>query len=178
MSNSRDLHQLASAFVAAAIEAEAVGNVTNSLRIVGEMFAQSPSVLVALSEPALSVDKRITAAREALSDIHPFVVNALSILIERDMAQDFSAASEAIFARFAELGVYHEVAVSSATQLHATDKKALTEFLQKKLGGDIDMHETINPALLAGVIVEYNGTRLDASVHGRLNRLTQHLYGT
>jgi F-type H+-transporting ATPase subunit delta len=178
MSSSRELHQIGAAFAAAAIEAGAVKEATASLKALGEVFRIAPGALDAFAEPALSLDARIAGAQEALSSMHPFAVNLLCLLIERDLVRDLPAVTEAALARLSELGAYHDVAVSSATELSAADTKQLIESLRERLGGEIDITETIDPSLLAGVVVEHGGVRMDASVRGRLNRLTQHLYGT
>ncbi len=178
MSTTYGPHRIGAAFAAAAMEAGTTGEAASALGAVARALRKDPALRSALAETALPADARIGAVRDVLAKDHPLVANLVSLLIEQDMLAELDAVREAALERFAALGAYHEVTVASATGLSAGDRKALHEALAAELGGIIDMTERTDPSLLAGVVVERNGIRKDASVRGRLNRLTHHLYGT
>lgn len=177
MSTIHDMHRIGAAFVAAATEVSATQEVVSSLLILREIFRLQPELLSALSETAISKEKRQSAVKD-LPKIHPLVANMLMLLIEQEQIRELDACIEYIFARLSEIGAYHEILIKSAIELSATDRKIILTSFTKQLGGEVHLIEKIDSSLLAGVMVEHNGIRVDGSVHGRLNRLTQHLYGT
>lgn len=177
MSTVHDMHRLSVAFVAAATEASAIQDVVPSLLMLREIFQLHPELLSALAETVISKEKRQEAIQD-LPKVHPLVSNMLLLLIEQEQVREIDACIENIFERLSEIGAYHEILIKSATELSASDRKTLIASFTKNLGGEVNLREKIDPSLLAGVVIEHNGIRVDGSVHGRLNRLTQHLYGT
>lgn len=68
------------------------------------------------------------------------------------------------------------VAVSAAVPLSAAQRKSLEEYVQKATKAkDVVLEETQAPDLLGGFRAFFAGKVLDASVRGRLTRLTGHL---
>lgn len=177
MSTIHDIHRIGVAFVAAATEASATQEVVSSLVMLREIFRMHPTLRSALAETAISMEKRQGAVKD-LPHIHPLVANMLMLLIEQGYIREIDACIENIFARLSEIGAYHEILIKSAVELSASDRKTILASFTKQLGGEVHLSEKTDPSLLAGVIVEHNGIRVDGSVHGRLNRLTQYLYGT
>lgn len=67
--------------------------------------------------------------------------------------------------------VYADVA--SAFPLDAAAKAELQTYLKKQTGASsVELNETVNEALLAGVIVRTSDEELDTSAAAKLNRLT------
>lgn len=63
------------------------------------------------------------------------------------------------------------IQVISAQSLAAADTAALTTALTRRLSCTIELTVTVDPALLAGVIVRIGDTTLDGSARGRLQAL-------
>lgn len=70
-----------------------------------------------------------------------------------------------------------EVAVESARELKPEQDKKLKNGLEKLLNQKIIINYKINPEILGGLIIQYNSTRIDDSLLGKLNRLEQVMKG-
>jgi F-type H+-transporting ATPase subunit delta len=61
--------------------------------------------------------------------------------------------------------------VTSARPLDEAQKTALTEALNKALGGKVQVNEKVDPALLGGLVVKVGSRMIDSSIRSKLQRL-------
>ncbi|WP_119167141.1 F0F1 ATP synthase subunit delta [Algihabitans albus] len=61
--------------------------------------------------------------------------------------------------------------VISARALSETQRNALAETLQKKIGGKVEIDTQIDPSLLGGLIVQVGSRMVDGSLKSKLERL-------
>jgi len=80
-----------------------------------------------------------------------------------------------IFAQFQTLKADHqrlvEVEVTSAAPLDQGQQQRLVEALVKRLGREVRIQVSIDPALIGGAIIRAGDTVIDGSLRGRLNKL-------
>jgi len=69
----------------------------------------------------------------------------------------------------------HHVVVSSAAPLDSAESKTLKSYLDKKLGTAYSIEHIIDSTLLAGFTLQINDTFIDASVLGKINRVSNKL---
>lgn len=99
------------------------------------------------------------------------VANLIEVLREN---RHLSALSEIadVFTRLCdEQAGRYRAQVISAQPLAAADTTALEAALARRLSRTVELTVAIDPALLAGVIVQIGDVRLDGSVRGRLQAL-------
>ncbi|WP_298444610.1 F0F1 ATP synthase subunit delta [uncultured Ferrimonas sp.] len=65
--------------------------------------------------------------------------------------------------------------VTSATELSAEQQKAIAASLEQRLARKVKLNCTINPELIAGVVIRAGDTVIDGSVRGKLSRLADKL---
>lgn len=68
--------------------------------------------------------------------------------------------------------------VWSAVELTGKEKTLLLERLSKRFGQEIGLEAAVAPDLLGGLVVDFAGERIDASVRGKLNRIKENLLAT
>jgi len=62
-----------------------------------------------------------------------------------------------------------------AVEPTAEEKTALTESLQHRTGGHVDLTVRIDPAILGGIVVRMQDTIIDGSVRGTFERLREQM---
>jgi F-type H+-transporting ATPase subunit delta len=167
MATSRTVTEIARAFVAAAKEDNVISQAMEDLATVNQAFASNPALLGDFAERANKIETREAALREAFGkNIHAFVTNALSLLIRND---EFDRLPEFVSAATLE-------AQKSAEHLEARiERKHLSKIIHKKFGGTHGLTERIEPDLLGGIVIDVGDWHVDASVKGKLARLTHTL---
>ena len=85
----------------------------------------------------------------------------------------------AVAALFKELADEHasvvEADVVSATELNEQQLQSITETLEKKLARKVKLNSSVDPQLIAGVVISAGDLVIDGSVRGKLNRMADTL---
>ena len=110
--------------------------------------------------------------------MHPYILNFMNILTERGYIRHFSDCCDA----FSELynrdnGILKVTAVTAVALTPAQEEK-LTGKLSQITGKTIALHNRIDPAVLGGVRLDYDGQRLDDTVSHRLDAIRELLNKT
>lgn len=72
----------------------------------------------------------------------------------------------------------HTATVKSAISLTREEQTALREHLRDMFGEYFDLHLTVDPSLIGGLVVEVKGQVIDGSVAGKLEALREHLFSS
>ena len=138
-------------------------------RTAAAVFQENPVYLSLLSSPDLSKAERTIAVAHAFAGAHRYLVNFLSLMVERGYSRDLPDC----FAEY--LRLYredHGIAVAkivSARPLTDDEKTKLIAALERRYGVKVEPEYKVDPALLGGMKVEISGTLLDGSVRRRLD---------
>lgn len=176
MTDLRLARDIASALVGLSVEAGCLTRVLSELRTLNDAFSRNPSFMSDLRHPGVAKRTRLAALSDALgADVHPYLKNAMLVLLERDALDDLAAFTEAVRRAAAERGSA-SADVRSAVPLTEDERESLLRVLSKKFDATMTLDETRDPTLLGGFVVTVGDWRFDGSVKGRIDRLTHELY--
>lgn len=140
------------------------------LQILSQSFRQEPEFLKLLSSPRLSKTERCQILDDSFrGSIHGYLLNFLKILTEKSHIRSFFDCCESFTQSF-----YHDsgilpVTAVTAVALTEAQEARLKQTLGKLTGKQIALHSRIDPAILGGVRLDYDGQRLDDTVSHRLD---------
>ena len=101
--------------------------------------------------------------------------NLVKVLAENKRLQALPDIAE-LFSEFkAEFDKEIEVDVTSATELNAKQQADISAALEKRLARKVKLNCSVDPTLIAGVVIKAGDTVIDGSVKSKLNRLTDAL---
>jgi F-type H+-transporting ATPase subunit delta len=176
MKDVRTLNDIATALVSMAAEKRVLTEILNDIRKLEETFHTHSELISDLALPGTPLRKRLDALSHALEkQIHPFLKNALLLLLEKNLLSELPAFADAVRKSSVEQGS-REATVTTAIELTEKERKKLAELLQKKFDAEITLREIQDPTLLGGMIITMGDWRFDGSVKGRIDRLTHELY--
>ena len=142
------------------------------LAVLQQSFRQEPDFIRLLSSPNLAKQERCQILDDSFrGKVHPYLLNFLKILTEKGYMRHFSHCCDA----YAELynqdnGILPVTAVTAvALSPEQTDK--LAQKLSRITGKEIALRNRIDPAVLGGVRLDYDGQRLDDTVSHRLDAI-------
>ena len=152
-------------------------------RILGELdevqqlLKQNPDYLRLLSTPSIPKKERCALLDKAFEGAHPYLVNFLKLLCEEDLLGELPGCLRAYQDRYNVDHNILEVTAVSAIALTAPSREKLLAKLQKMTGKNIVLTETVDPAVLGGLRLDMDGTRLDGTVQRHLERLRTEIDG-
>ncbi len=140
--------------------------------VLQESFRQEPDFIRLLSSPNLSKAERCSILDDSFrGKVHPYLLNFLKILTEKGYVRYFSDCCDAFIQLHDQANGIVRVSAVTAIALTQSQKDKLTEKLSRITGKQIKLHNKINPSVLGGVRLDYDGQRLDDTVSHRLDAL-------
>lgn len=141
-----------------------------------ESFRQEPSFLKLLAGANLSKEEKRALLDESFQGkVHPYLLNFLKLLSEKGYAKHFSDCAEAYVAQYYSDHNILPVTAITAVALTQVQAVRLQERLEKLTGKKISLTNRIDPEILGGVRLDYDGKRLEDTVANRLDAIRKQL---
>ncbi len=140
----------------------------SDVKFLAELFANRRLAFV-LSEPKIAFSTKQDILRDlAAQQVQPDALGLAFLLVEGDHV-DLMGRISTEFARLYD--IYRNqvrATVTSAVPLDAVNLARVKEYLQRLTGKTVLLQESVDPAILGGVIARVGDTLIDASVRRRL----------
>ena len=151
----------------------------NLAKLIGEQlaalqqsFRQEPDFIRLLSSPNLTKAERCQILDNSFrGKVHAYVLNFLKILTEKGYMRYFSDCCDAYTEHFDQDNGILRVNAVSAVELSTEQKEKLTQKLSRITGKEIALRTRIDPRVLGGIRLDYDGQRLDDTVSHRLDAI-------
>lgn len=145
---------------------------TDFLNIAAELI-DNPEISKRIHLPNFSHDlvkwiEQLLVDRKGKSSLYPEEINFLNLLIDNNRLILLPKISEIYKELLLEKTKVCLVKVQSAQELKDSEVSSLKETLHRKIGQDILLEISVNPDLIAGVLIEYNGQVIDQTMKGRI----------
>ena len=149
------------------------------LNLLGQAVGTEPGYVRLLSAPNLSKAERCAILDEGFGGkVHPYVLNFMKILTEKGYMRHFPDCCKAYRARYnADNGILSVRAVTAVALTEAQHRK-LTRKLEQVTGKTVELEASVDPAVLGGVRLDYDGKRVDGTVASRLEDIRSLLKNT
>ena len=98
------------------------------------------------------------------------MANFVQILLDRGRADELGAITDAFAARVAAAEGRLRVRIRTAIPLPADLRERLVAQLSERVGRAIDVDTVVDEEIMGGVVIETDGSVVDASVRTRLGR--------
>ena len=113
-----------------------------------------------------------------LGKLEPYLLNVLKILTEKGYMRHFGDCCEAFEAQYNEDQGILRVKAVTAVALAQDQESRLTEKLAKLTGKTITLVNRVDPEVLGGVRLDYDGKQVDGTVKNRLDSIGSLLKNT
>ncbi len=154
-----------------AVEEHCEDAVLESLAMAAQVFAQEPDYLKLVQNPAVPLAERLGLLDEAFGAAHEYARNLLKILCEKTALGLVPGCVQEYRTRLNEARGVLPVQAVSAVPLSEAQQTALREKLAAKTGKTIQLENVVDPSVLGGVRLRYDGKELDGTAAGRLAAL-------
>ena len=151
----------------------------DQLAVLQQAFRQEPDFVRLLSSPNLTKTERCQILDDSFrGKVHSYLLNFLKILTEKNYMRYFSDCCDAYTEHYDQDNGILRVDAVSAVELTTEQKDKLTQKLSRITGKEIALRNRIDPAVLGGIRLDYDGQRLDDTVSHRLDAIRNVLNNT
>ncbi|HTX62500.1 MAG TPA: F0F1 ATP synthase subunit delta [Acidimicrobiales bacterium] len=141
-------------------------------RIVGA----TPELRAALSDRDLPTALRRAVVGDLLSDkVLPATLRIAEYVVVGGRPRDVTATLDWLVEQVAIARGWRVARVHAGQRVDEEERRHLSDTLSRLVGSPVELQVTVDPALLAGVVVEVGDLQLDATARGRLERLREHV---
>ena len=150
--------------------------ILGELAVLETAFGEEPNFTKLLASHNIPLQERIAVLDESFRErVHPYVLNFLKLLTEKNHIRHFLDCCKAYRNQYnTEKGIL-EVQVFTAIALKDAQKSRLTDKLTALTGKEICLVCKIDPSVLGGVRLRYDGCQVDGTLQGRLDALSKTL---
>ena len=149
------------------------------LTVLQESFRETPDFIRLLSSPNLSKQERCQIIDSSFRGrVQPYVLNFLKILTEKGYMKYFHdcfRTYEDLYNR--DNGILPVTAITAVAMSDEQVQK-LTAKLSRATDKKVKLLNKVDPSVLGGVRLDYDGKRLDDTVSHRMEAITKALKGT
>ena len=149
------------------------------LKALDESFAAEPDFLRLMSAPNLSKIERkeiLDTCFKGKTDV--YLLNFLKILMEKGYIRQFSSCVQVFRDLYNEDHGIMSVSAVTAVPMSDAQKAKLVSKLSGITGKQIELINTIDPACIGGVRLDYDGKRVDDTIIHRLDAMSNMLKNT
>ncbi len=154
-----------------AAENKIVPEVEQELLAVQEALHRDPQLWRFLESPTISFAVKRKIISTTLDSLSLPLRNFLFLVISRERVGILESIVEAYHEHANEKAGIAEFDVSAARALDTGEQSAMEQMLQKKMKRPVVLRTSVNPKLLAGVVLTHKGMQWDSSLSHRLGRL-------
>lgn len=153
--------------------------ILNQLQTLTESFSQEPAFLKLLCTHSLSKVERCKILDDSFAGkVHPYVLNFLKILTEKGYARQFADCCKAYRIRYnADHNILPVTAVT-AVALSEDQSARLKEKLEKLTEKTVELTNRVDPDVLGGVRLDFDGKCMDDTLTHRLESVRSLLNNT
>ena len=162
-----------------ALEEQITEKLLGELSVLSQCFRENPDFIRLLSSPNFPKQERCQILDDSFrGKVHPYVLNFLKILTEKSYMKHFTDC----FKTFEDL--YNRdngiLPVTAITAIAMSDDQAekLAEKLSRVTGKQVKLRNLVDPSVLGGVRLDYDGKRLDDTVSHRMDSIRKALCDT
>jgi len=169
----------ASALFDLARESNDIDNVQKSLSVLKAGLAESADLAALVSSPVISrtdAANAIAAVAKSLK-LDSLTTKFLGVLAENRRLAKVAGMIDAFNAIVAAHRGEVTAKVTSAHPLTAEQLKTLAANLKTRVGRDVQIATTVDPAILGGLVVQLGSQLIDGSIRTRLNSFAQAMKG-
>ena len=165
----------ARALFEAAKEADRLGPVREELTDFVTAKQEVPELSALLENPQLDPRAKVAALQELLGDAEELVRNFLLLIVEKGRSGQLEEIRRELDQLVAAEEGRLEVELTTAFELSDEEAAEIVAQIEEASGRSVDATRKVDADLIGGVVLQAGSLRVDASVRGRLERLTREL---
>lgn len=152
--------------------------VRRELQIICQALQEQPEYMTLMDTPAVGSGEKCRLLREAFCGVEEMLQNFLCILCEKRGFYRLPACKAAYEKVYDAAHNILRATAITAEPMEDRQREALRNKLASMTGKTVELENSIDPALIGGIRLRYEGVQLDDSIQNRLETLRRSLAQT
>lgn len=149
------------------------------LAVLDGVFDKQPEFIQLLCTPSVPKQERVTVLDNTFgTTVHPYVLNFLKLLTEKGYVKHFSGCCKLYKQLYNKDNGILTVTVVTKLPLSAQLQDKLKNKISEVTGNKIELECKIDPEVLGGVRLDFDGKSIDGTVRHRLDEIRSILNNT
>ena len=157
-----------------ALESGCLDEINSEMGQCRTVFEENPELIKLLASPVITFGEKA----EVISKIFGkdgIIRDFICVVTQKGRISYFSEIAEEFTGKYNEhINIVKMTAITSVA-LKSEQREKLIGKLEEKSGKKVILSEKIDPSILGGIIVEYDNSRIDNSVKGKLEAVAKQL---
>lgn len=152
--------------------------IAHQIKSILDVLTENPEFCNVLDTPAIPSDEKPKIIERAFGCSHVYVSNFIKILCSKRAISQFGECVKAFFEAYDEARNIMRATAVTALPMKDGQIRALCAKLEKITGKTVEVSNVIDPDLIGGVTLRYEGKQFDGSIKSRLDELKKRLSET
>ena len=128
-----------------------------------------------LEHAKVPLAQKVQTIGEAFQEVDPMVLNLLSLLVSRGLAELVPEVEEGYRELLDQHRGREKVDVSSAVPLEDSEREQIVRFLTRLINKEVVLDSRVDPSILGGLVIKVGDRLIDGSTRTRLEGLGKQL---
>ena len=148
--------------------------ILEQMTVLEAAFSQDPDFIRLLNSPTLTKVERCAILDDSVrGKVDPYLLNFMKILTEKGYMNYFTHCCKEYRLRYQSDHNILSVQAVTAVPLSREQTQKLSAKLEQLTGKTIDLHNKVDPAVLGGVRLDYDGKRLEDTLAHRMESIRE-----
>jgi len=166
----------AQALINEAQKQNVLADVTDNVRGIGQLLANDKGFLNLVQAVTIGEDDRLASLEKIFSGrVQPLTLNILKSMSRRDRLMYLPGLVKAFEVILKQMSGHTEAELVSALELTPEVVGRVRDAVGKSTGRTIDMHVSVDPALIGGMTLTVGDTLIDGSVATQLAKMKEQI---
>ena len=168
-------NRYAIAILELAIEQEKVEEFRKEVKILKNIFQNSPEFCEILSDVNIDLSKKFSIVDKVLSSANEDILSFIKVIIKNNRAHYLYKIFKESLYRFDDYLEIQEGKLILSKEMSTEDKEKIIKSIEKNEGVKLELEEVIDPSILGGFLVTLKDNVYDASLKTKLENLKETL---
>ena len=151
---------------------DVAGEVYDSIVLMDKLFSENEDYIRIINSHSIPLSEREALIDEAFSgSVHIYALNFIKLLAKRRLADIFTSCVKQYEKLYFKAKNIERAKIVTAFELGEDKKREITGKIASSTGKEIIPEFTVDPVIMGGIVIETEGSSIDASVKTKLDSI-------
>ncbi len=176
MSEIKIANRYAQALIQQAIADNKLSVVADNMQTLLDTCQSSKDLRNVLSNPIINGDQKLMALKTIFKNFDALTINLMALVCSKSRENVLAEIAESFLSAYRAHQGIQKVHIESAVVADEKTLQSIKQFVMDKTGAkSIELHSTINPSVIGGLVIKFGDNLLDSSIAAKLRNLKKEL---